>query len=251
MDQHQIFDMLFNKDEITWKGMIYDLVRCEQMDPWDINITILAKRFVQEVKKFKDTDLRISGKIILAAAILLKMKSTKLMEDDITGLDTLIASFQQTEDEIFEELLDYENPDGGVQMNQQPNIHPRTPQPRKRKVSVFDLVEALEKALEVSARRKPVSAEAPKMLIPEKGRDIELVMKDVYNQVVKFFRQASNKMKTLTFTNLLPSEDKIDVIYTFIPLLHLDNQRKIDLMQKESFGAIEIKLLDKKAALAA
>ena len=35
-----------------------------------------------------------------------------------------------------------------------PQIYPRTPQPRKRKVSVFDLVQALEKALEVENRRK-------------------------------------------------------------------------------------------------
>ena len=30
------------------------------------------------------------------------------------------------------------------------------------------------------------------------------------------------------------------MVYTFIPLLHLSNQRRIDLWQKEHFGEIEI-----------
>ena len=52
--------------------------------------------------------------------------------------------------------------------------------------------------------------------------------------------------ETLTFTKLVPSEKKEDKIYTFIPLLHLDNQEKVNLMQKEHFGEIEIEILDNK-----
>jgi len=52
--------------------------------------------------------------------------------------------------------------------------------------------------------------------------------------------------ETLTFTKLVPSEKKEDKIYTFIPLLHLDNQEKVNLMQKEHFGEIEIEMLENK-----
>ena len=53
---------------------------------------------------------------------------------------------------------------------------------------------------------------------------------------------------SLTFSQLVPSGTKEDKIYTFIPLLHLSNQRKIDLSQKEHFGEIEIMLHSKKEA---
>ena len=52
--------------------------------------------------------------------------------------------------------------------------------------------------------------------------------------------------KRLTFSQLVPSNTKEDKIYTFIPLLHLTTQRKIDLTQQEHFGEIEIMLNTKK-----
>ncbi len=243
MEQQQIFDLLFNKDEITWQAIIYELVKSEQMDPWDVDIALIAKKFMQKLKMMKEMDLRISGKVILASAILLKMKSTRLMEEDINGLDTLIASMNSAEpDEFYEEMLDYQPLDENLNLSEKPQIFPRTPQPRKRKVSVFDLVNALEKALEVSGRRKVYVNNAPTVLIPEKGRDMSLVIKDIYSQVVDFFKKkVSGK---LTMNTLLPSESKLDKVYTFVPLLHLDNQRKIDLLQEEHFGEIEIKLCD-------
>ncbi|MFH0876208.1 MAG: ScpA family protein [archaeon] len=250
MEQQQIFDMLFNKDDITWQGIIYDLVRTEQMDPWDIDITLLAKKFLDRLKKIKEADLRISGKVVLASAILLKLKATKLMEEDINGLDSLIASMQQNPDDaLFEEMLDYNSNGSEVMANDKPQIFPKTPQPRKRKVSVFDLVKALEKALEVSDRRKVFASNAPQVFIPQKPRDISLVIKDVYTQILDFFKR--NKSKKLTFDSLLPSQEKLDKVYTFVPLLHLDNQRKIDLLQEEHFGEIEVKLVAAKATPAA
>ena len=53
-------------------------------------------------------------------------------------------------------------------------------------------------------------------------------------------------MKNLNFSGLLPSDDKLDKVYTFISLLHLKNQKKIDLLQKEHFGEIDIVLRAKR-----
>ena len=51
--------------------------------------------------------------------------------------------------------------------------------------------------------------------------------------------------KRLTFNHLIPSESKEDKVYTFIPLLHLTNQRKINLHQQKHFEDIEVELLNK------
>lgn len=37
-----------------------------------------------------------------------------------------------------------------------------------------------------------------------------------------------------------------DKVYTFIPLLHLAHQQKVDLEQKEQFGEIDIKIVEGK-----
>ena len=60
--QDDLFEMLFEKDEVTWQTMLYELVRSEEMNPWDINISLLAQRFLDMVRQLKEADFRISGK---------------------------------------------------------------------------------------------------------------------------------------------------------------------------------------------
>ncbi len=235
MDPHErIFSILFSKaDEVTWQSILYELVKSEQMDPWDIDVSILAQKYIDMLRSLKDHDFRVSGKVLLAAAILLKIKSTRLVGEDLSELDRLLIGVEEEMEELgFEETTEMHKLDGI------PSLIPRTPQPRKRKVSIFDLVEALEKALEVKKRRllhsiPPLNLEAPK-----KKKDVTEIIREVYGQIKSFFFKALGGK--LTFTKLLPSESKEDKVRTFIPLLHLAQQNKIDLMQESPFGEIEI-----------
>jgi len=235
----RIFNILFQEDELTWQNIIYDLVKEEEMNPWNIDISMIAQKFLGKLKDLKDMDFRISGKVVLASAMLLKMKSTRLLDKDLTEFDSLLSSEEDAMD-LLEELGE-----GGVQVDGQelPKIHPKIPQPRKRKVSVFDLVEALEKALEVNSRRKVYVDSSEKIEPPKKTKEISTIIKDVYDKIVSYFTKSTMK---LTFEELIPSDSKEDKVFTFIPLLHLDFQRKIDLMQKEHFGEISIHLNKKK-----
>ena len=87
----KILDIVVQKDEVTWQNMIYELVKHENMNPWDINVSLLAKHYLQMLKKLKELDFRVSGKVVLAAAILLKIKSQKLLSDDKGELDRLMS----------------------------------------------------------------------------------------------------------------------------------------------------------------
>ena len=237
--QEQIFDMLFNEDDVTWQTMLYELVRSDQMDPWDINLKDLAQRFFDTVQKMREMDFRVSGKILLAAAIMLKIKSNQLLTKDLDAFDALFAP-----DEEEEMLIDdaYLRDKAKYEHYKNVNLIPKTPQERKRKISIFDLVDALQKAMEVKKRR--VLRDVPideDLTLPEKKTDISVVIKDIYGRIKSFF--AANKGKTLTFSTLAPSQEKHDRVFTFIPLLHLTNQRKIDLHQERHFGEIEIAMM--------
>ena len=240
MDPHdRIFNILFSKaDEITWQTIIYELVKSEQMDSWDIDVSILAQKYIDMLRNLKEHDFRISGKVLLAAAILLKMKSTKLVGEDLSELDRLLIGVEEEMEELgLDETSEI------TKLDEITLLIPKTPQPRKRKVSIFDLVEALERALEVKKRRllhsiPPLNLEAPK-----KKRDITQVIRDVYGRIKSFFFSALKDK--LTFSKLLPSESKEDKVYTFIPLLHLAQQNKIELVQEMPFGEIEVMLKKK------
>src|SRR3989338_10901378 len=103
--QEKLVELLLNQDELGWKKIIYDLVESEQMDPWDINISLLTQKFIQVIKQAQEHDLKIPGKIVLAAAILLKIKATHLVENDISNLDKLLNQTEEIpEDQLFEEM---------------------------------------------------------------------------------------------------------------------------------------------------
>jgi segregation and condensation protein A len=234
MEQDQLYEMLVQKDEITWKSIIYDLIKSEQMNPWDINISLLAKKYMDAIKNLEEHNFFISGKVILASAMLLKMKSVKLVTENIADFDNQL--FQQDED-----LLDEEEGEFREEINKEyPNLLVKTPQARKRKVTLNDLMFALEKALEVDDRRK-VRREGEKLIrpveLPKKKIDITVLIKDLYGKIMNFFK----KREEITFDELLPSEDKMDKILTFLPLLHLSNEGKVDVNQEKSFGEIKIK----------
>lgn len=234
--QDKIFELLFEKDEVTWQTMIYDLVKDEKMDPWDVDISLLTKKYMQMLKKMKEIDFRVSGKVVLAAALLLRIKSNRLVGEDLMRFDDLINPSE--EEEFFEETEHEVS-----EFEEEPRLFPRTPQPRKRKLSVYDLVGALQKALEVKKRRVLHSIPTAEIEIPEKKKDITLVIKDIYHQIKNLLGSGREK---LTFSMLVPSEKKEDKVFTFIPLLHLSNQNKVELEQEEHFGEIAIYLSSKR-----
>jgi len=242
--QDEFFSMLFDSDEVTWQTMLYDLVKSEQMNPWDINISLLSQRFLDRVREMKQMDFRIPGKIILAAAILLKIKSNRLVTEDMLNLDRLINPPEEEMDGLLDELQD-EFAGEREALKGAPLI-PRTPQARKRKVSIYDLVGALEKAMEVKRRRVMRDIPSVEMHIPKKKIDVGELMQTMYGRIRKFF--SLNKNKKLTFSELIPSRSKNDKVYTFIPLLHLENQRKIDMKQYRHFGEISIEMLMQKTS---
>jgi segregation and condensation protein A len=242
--QEQIMDMLFEQEEIGWKDILVDLVKTEKMNPWDINITIITQKYIQTIKEMQEHNLRISGKILLAAAFMLRIKSTHLIDNDISQYDAL---FNMEDDLINEEFWqEFANGDYKKKEKMQPyTLIPKNPQPRNRKVSINDLVEALQRAM--STKKKILAKIRPvKYKMPSKGVDIMEVIRDVYHKIVYYTKK--DNVKQISFTKLLPPKpSKEDKVYTFLPLLHLENQHKLVMEQANPFDEIQIGLFKKKA----
>lgn len=245
LPHEQLFDMILNKDDISWQQIIFTAVKSEQMDPWDIDIKLLSQKFLEKLRLFKEMDFKVSGKVILAAAIMLRLKSNKLIGEDMNYLDQLIASSGQNEEDAFyDELSQMEGGKVNVSIEgRNYELIPRTPQPRKRKVSVYDLVEALEKALEVKNRRKGFGGDEIHMEIPIKQVDIDHLIQKTFSEVMNHFM--TQKEVKLMFSKLLKEGTKLEKVYTFIPLLHLSNEGKVNLTQEMHLGDIHISLGEK------
>ncbi len=239
--EDRIFSLLVEKDDITWKDIIFDLIKTEQINPWDINVGRLTSRYIEVVRKMREFDFKISGKVILAAALLLKIKSNKLVGEDINEFDKFFAP-ESDADEFYDDLARMRAPEEIPDL-EKISLIPRTPQPRERKVSIYDLISALEKALEVKKRRIIKSTpDFEGIKIPAKNQDVTLTIKQMYKKILSFFLHAKER---LTFSKLLSADSKEEKVRTFIPLLHLANERKIDLEQEKPFAEIGINLIDK------
>lgn len=236
--QDRIYDLIVEKDEISWKSLLMDIFKKEGLDPWDVDIGALTNSYIQRVKELQETNLKLSGKVLLASALLLKIKSRKLVGEDLDNFDNLLSSTDEMDEDEFYDGLESELRRGET-MEDIPDLAPRLPLPRKRKVSVHDLVKALEQALEVKQRRILRDMPAPKVEVPEKKFDITQAIKNLHLRIVSLF----SAKKSLKFKELLPSDSKEDKIFTFMPLLHLATNRKIDIEQEKPFGEIDIKVI--------
>lgn len=239
--QDKIFSMLVEQNEISWKTIILDLISSEEMDPWNVDISLLTDKYIERLRELKEQDLKVGGKVVLAASILLRIKSTKLVSDDLDDFDRLIAGTDMNQ-EAFYDSLEQELAQGERDaLKEEYELLPRMPQARRRKVSVFDLVKALDKALEVKQRRVLQSVPPP-LPLPTRKFDLGASVTSLLQRLQSLF----SFKKKMSFSDLLPSQSKHDKVYTFIPLLHLSNQQKVELEQKEPFGEIDIRLVEEK-----
>lgn len=215
MQEERIYDLILS-NELTWEGLIRDIIYSEGLDPWDINISILTKKYLDALKILKKLDIKISGKFLLAAAILLRMKADYLFPKE---------KEESKEEEFFEDV-NYE-------------IYPNIPQPRKRKVTVEELISALRKAIVVSERRKFRKKQREvKMKLELKKINLKEKITTLYKKIIELLRKF--KISEIPFSKLTPSNDREDIIWTFIPLIHLANKGKIKLRQEEEFGEIYV-----------
>lgn len=241
----RVMDIVFKQDDLNWRDLMYDLVKQEGMDPWNIDVSLLAEKFLGMLKELKEMDFRISGKMVLASSLLLKIKSDKLLIEDIAGLDNLING-PADEEFLDDDGFEFEQQDLQAFFNEQKKIVPRTPQPRERKVSVFDLVDALEQALDQDVKRQRVLSkhrDEVEVKAPTRVFDLSETMETIQDKLAKLFVKSKTRV---FFDDLVPDESKEAKVYTFLPLLHLENQQKVGLGQEEHFGPIEVIVYNKK-----
>ena len=232
--QEQIHDLLFNR-EIGWQEVIYDLINTEQLDPWDINISVLVEKYLLKIREYEEADFFVSSKVLLAAALLLRIKSEILLSKYIKNIDEIL--FGKEEKKVY--------PLERIELDEEiPELVPRSPIPRFKKVTLQELIEALNKAITTENRRIKkviINRNALRELdisIPKRRFSIKDKIKEIYDNLFGHFEKNQHEIK-ISYSNFI-GLDKEERILAFSPLLHLDNQKKIWLDQENHFGEIHI-----------
>jgi len=207
--------------EIGPIDMLMGLVLSREIDPWNIDIVELTNKYLDRIRELQELDLRLSGKTILVASILLRMQSEEI--------------FREKKEEVEEdekEELDVE-------------LKPILPPLRRvsGKITLPQLMEALLQALEEADRKKtfkPRKRREEKHIIKidEHKLNIEEQVEMLYANICDFLKER----EFITMRELIDDETRLSIARTLLFILYLETKGRIELSQEELFGEIYIKI---------
>lgn len=216
----------------TWREVLLDLVKTEQFDPWNIDIGTITAAYIGRVKKMRSLELHVPSNIILAAAILLRLKSEMLQ---------LESEEQVAESAVFVEGT----PAEAVEVSM---LQLRVRVPPRRAITLADVINALEEVIVLEKKREERAKERlPSVMefeIPT--YNIEKEMQETLEKA----RKLADSEGWLTFSQLVKEQNPEGVVFALLPVLHLVQEGDVHVAQEKIFGEIFIRITDRTGAKA-
>ncbi len=214
-------------DYPDWKAMLTDIVKSENMDPWDIDVTILSSRYMEKINAMQKLDFHVPANAVLCSSILIRFKS------DSWEL--------YPQDELEEQLEEDSGWEYIIEGKRVPELDPARRVVRRR-ITIDDLIQAVEKVMEKErkrAMRQRQRLEVPQELADiafEDSEDFEELIKAVYQRVLA----SADSRRIALFSSVVTGKSRMDTVLTLLPLLHLVSRGKLGLRQDKAFGEIFI-----------
>lgn len=225
MDHTKIMRMITSPS--SWEQVIYEVIAFEGLDPWDLDLTKLVEGFLEYMKGLEQMDFKIPAKYVMVASTLLRMKSDHL---------PLLNYFQEQENgDVVEEGSEI------IAGTEEPALNPLTIPPRRlpqRRVVISELVQALRKVLGTQKRRELRNERAGRWIYIY-GDDLGKRISSLYDRINAILSRV--RKKEVGFSKLVTEWNKPGVANTFLPLIYLDNQKKVECRQEEIFDEIYVK----------
>ena len=216
-------------EQPAWKTILITLVKSERMDPWNIDVKVLAEKYLQKIRSLNSTDLRLPANAILASAILLKFKARSLRLPSLEEEEELRIKSLMTEEELL----------GGMMPELiSPNLV------REGKVSLDQLVQSIEEILDKTKSkvlRERDGRERPVFNLPFAGLNMEAKMKEVLDLA----RTHADETGLARFSTMVRGKETNDVVESFLALLFLINQNQVSAWQEILFGEILVNVFPK------
>jgi len=217
------------------------LIKKEEVDIYEVNLTRLATQFVEYVDVMRQLDLDIAGEFLVMAATLMYIKSRELLPADQQTEDEEEADEADPRWELIRQLVEYKKfKDAAARLQlleaRQEDVYPRlpgkiefAPEPNtpKPEVSLFDLLNAVSAILKrVSQRDDQRDIFEDRWTVSEKIEELSRLLKT---------------QSRLRFSELFrAATSRLEVVATFLALLELIRLRQLVAWQPEPFSEIEI-----------
>jgi segregation and condensation protein A len=215
-------------------SIIFELVMDEKLDPWKIDLIRFTKLYMERIRKEKDIDFIIAGKIIYMAWNILMRKSAYVLDEaerELYYFDSDLFDIDISPFEYEEECQEVE-----------PNIEIKEPVRREeeRPVSLMELIQAINEA------RREVEMKKKQRKIREKFKfnlDEKVHREDLEEEIREVWSRLSEVNGDEISLSLLYDGTREDFIKVFLSLLFLERFNKVELYQNRPYGEITIKIL--------
>lgn len=234
--------------------MLYNLAKRGEIDPLKIDVVDVADKFLKELEKAKKLDLRISARVLLYAAILIRMKSDiitseaigfgeeeELEEDEFQGYQEH-EPYYEDEFDLFlsQDFLEDEIVDEADIEDELIQVLVDSGRKRVRRYTTLeDLIKELESAEKVRKRRrrrKAVRAERVEVDPLEVPHE-----EDLEESIERLRGILETMLKNRDFVRLSEISG-MDLISKYISALHLAYRKIFDIYQERIFESeIEIR----------
>lgn len=190
-----------------WDSQLLELVVGEKIDPWDVDIVLLTQKYLEKINGMAKLDFRIPGKALITAAVLLRVKSERLLDKRVQVEDGQQAA----------------QAEGGLPRNL--TVPELVPVRRvvERKITLLELVEALRGAFDVE-KKKIHRKQVLGRLIKISTFDMSQLIEGIKYALSEIFR---NREKISLAE--LPSKEEFTLL--FLAILHLATEGFLDIVQ--------------------
>jgi len=202
---------------------LLELVQQHKLDPWDVDIEKLTHVYIQRIQEMRELDLRASGRVLLSASVLLRIKSSYAINGN---------GGEQVAEDGLDDILDLDFPDLG-----EITLVQNTP----RKITLADLLGALHEALsEIPAKKIHQSKKMEKIIqiLSEYDVNIEKHLDALYKRISALVGAGTR----VTLLTLVEERTRLAVARTLLLLLFLCADGKVVLEQPDLFDDILVSL---------
>lgn len=212
------------------------------MDPQSIDIAVLADRYREYIQELQSNDLQVSARAIRILAALLNMKAQAMALEEEEEQEPEEENPMDFEDEELieeEDMVEDDEPDLVVG----PDLEMPVKQKPKRRVQLDELKDSLRDAMEVKEKREEREQQRQEMdqQFEVEEEDLQSKLNSLYGRIRNFVSSPSDNVD---FSKLVNSDDSEEKIEKFKHVLNLENDEKVDLIQKEFLGNLQVQPKD-------
>ena len=212
------------------------------MDPQSIDIAVLADRYREYIQELQSNDLQVSARAIRILAALLNMKAQAMALEEEEEQEPEEENPMDFEDEELieeEDMVEDDEPDLVVG----PDLEMPVKQKPKRRVQLDELKDSLRDAMEVKEKREEREQQRQEMdqQFEVEEEDLQSKLNSLYGRIRNFVSSPSDNVD---FSKLVNSDDSEEKIEKFKHVLNLENDEKVDLIQEEFLGNLQVQPKD-------